>query len=118
MNVEELRDFCVGFSSVTEEFPFDNDTLVFKVAGKMFALVSLSNPVSVNIKCDPEKALEWRSDYDAVKPGFHMSKTHWNTVFFNQDVSDQLLLSMIKDSYNLVVKGLPKKIQQQINNAT
>lgn len=114
MHIEGLRDYCISLPAVTEEFPFDNDTLVFKVAGKMFALTSLSNPVSVNLKCDPEKALEYRAMYNAVSPGYHMSKTHWNTVHFNEDVDDVLLLQMIKDSYNLVVQGLSKKIRETL----
>jgi predicted DNA-binding protein (MmcQ/YjbR family) len=108
MHIEQLREFCISKKAVTEEFPFDNDTLVFKVAGKMFALISLKNPESVNLKCDPEKAEELRQNYEAVIPGFHMSKTHWNTVFFNRDVNDQLLLQMVDDSYKLVIAGLPK----------
>lgn len=114
MHIEELRDYCISLPAVTEEFPFDNDTLVFKVAGKMFALTSLSNPVSVNLKCEPEKAVEYRSTYNAVSPGYHMSKIHWNTVQFNNDVEDALLLQMVLDSYRLVVQGLPKKIREAL----
>ncbi|MES2558790.1 MAG: MmcQ/YjbR family DNA-binding protein [Bacteroidota bacterium] len=114
MHIEQLRDFCINLSAVTEEFPFDNDTLVFKVAGKMFALTSLSNPVSVNLKCDPEKAVEYRATFGAVQPGYHMSKVHWNTVSFNEDVDDTLLLQMVSDSYQLVVKSLPKKIRETL----
>jgi predicted DNA-binding protein (MmcQ/YjbR family) len=114
MNIELLREHCIAKSSVTEEFPFDNDTLVFKVAGKMFALTSLSSPVSVNLKCDPVRAEELRQEYEAVKPGYHMSKIHWNTVYFNQDVHDTLLLQMVDDSYGLVVKSLPKKVRGQL----
>lgn len=114
MHIEQLRDFCINLSTVTEEFPFDNDTLVFKVAGKMFALTSLSKPTSVNLKCDPEKAVEYRASYGAVNPGFHMSKTHWNTVAFNEDVDDKLLLQMVLDSYKEVVKGLPKKVRETL----
>ncbi|MES2779439.1 MAG: MmcQ/YjbR family DNA-binding protein [Bacteroidota bacterium] len=114
MHIELLRDYCINLPAVTEEFPFDNDTLVFKVAGKMFALTSLSNPVSVNLKCDPEKAVEFRANYGAVQPGYHMSKIHWNTVTFNEDVDDKLLLQMVMDSYQLVVKSLPKKIRESL----
>lgn len=114
MHIEGLRDYCISLPAVTEDFPFDNDTLVFKVAGKMFALTSLSSPVSVNLKCDPEKALEYRAMYNAVNPGYHMSKIHWNTVQFNEDVDDNLLLQMVKDSYKLVVQGLPKKIRETL----
>ena len=114
MNIELLREFCLSKKSVTEAFPFDNDTLVFKVLGKMFALTSLSNPVSVNLKCDTEKIVELRQRYIAVQPGFHMNKSHWNTVFFNQDVNDVLLCDMIDESYLLVVKGFSKKKQSEL----
>lgn len=114
MHIEQLRDYCISKKAVSESFPFDEDTLVFKVAGKMFALVSLSEATSVNLKCEPEKAIELRSQYQAITPGYHMSKVHWNTVQFNEDVSDELLLEMVGDSYNLVVKGLPKKIREQL----
>jgi predicted DNA-binding protein (MmcQ/YjbR family) len=114
MHIELLREHCMSLTSVTEEFPFDNDTLVFKVAGKMFALTSLSNPTSVNVKCDPELSEELRANYSAVKPGYHMNKTHWNTVIFNEDVKDAHLLQMVNDSYNLVVKSLPKKVRESL----
>jgi predicted DNA-binding protein (MmcQ/YjbR family) len=112
MNIELLREHCLNREGVTEEFPFGEDTLVFKVQGKMFALTSLSEPSSVNLKCDPDKAETYRQEFNAVLPGFHMNKKHWNTVHFNQDVSDKLLLEMVADSYSLVVKSLPKKIQE------
>lgn len=115
MHIEQLRDYCISLPAVTEEFPFDNDTLVFKVAGKMFALTSLANPVSVNLKCEPERAIEYRASFGAVNPGYHMSKIHWNTVTFNEDVDDKLLLQMVMDSYRLVVKGLPRKIRETLN---
>jgi predicted DNA-binding protein (MmcQ/YjbR family) len=99
---------------VEETFPFDEDTLVFKVMGKMFALTSLSEPNSVNLKCNPEKAIEFRANYGGVKPGFHMNKTHWNTVKFNEDVSDHLILEMVNDSYNLVVDSLTKKLKLKL----
>ena len=113
MTFNQLMEICLGLPHTEDTFPFDKDTMVFKVKGKMFALTSLSdweneNP-SVNLKCDPDKALELREQYDAVKPGYHMSKIHWNTVHINQDVNDKLLTSMIKDSYQLVWNSLPKK---------
>jgi predicted DNA-binding protein (MmcQ/YjbR family) len=103
---------------VTEHFPFDNDTLVFKVGDKMFALSSLlkweqSTP-TVNLKCEPDLALELRASYDAVQPGFHMNKKHWNTVTFNQDVDDEKLKDLIDHSYNLVFKSLSLKLQKQL----
>jgi predicted DNA-binding protein (MmcQ/YjbR family) len=114
MNIEQLREYCIAKKSVTEEFPFDNDTLVFKVAGKMFALTSLEKATSVNLKGDPEQNIEWRQQYQAVNPGYHMSKIHWNTVTFNEDVSDKELLNMVDISYELVVKSLPKKVQASL----
>ncbi len=116
MNIEQLREYCIDKKGVEETFPFDNDTLVFKVMGKMFALTSLSNPISVNLKCDPEKAIEWRASYGAVKPGYHMNKQHWNTVTFNEDVNDKLILEMVDDSYTLIVQSLTKKLQQELSN--
>ncbi len=115
MNIEHLRDFCMNKKGVEETFPFDEDTLVFKVMGKMFALTSLSEPNSVNLKCEPEKAIEFRANFGGVTPGFHMNKTHWNTVKFNEDVSDQMILEMVNDSYNLVVSSLTQKLKLELD---
>lgn len=116
MSVEEIREYCLLKKGVTEGFPFDEVTLVFKVAGKMFLLTSLdSNPVQFNVKCDPQKAIELREKYDFVQPGYHMSKVHWNTVDFNSDASDKMICGWIDDSYDLVVKSLTKKAQAEIN---
>jgi predicted DNA-binding protein (MmcQ/YjbR family) len=118
MNIQQLYEFCLSKKGVTEHFPFDEDTLVFKVGGKMFALTSLSNwekeIPAINLKCDPEKALELRAQYEAIKPGWHMSKIHWNTVDFNNDVSDKMILELINHSYELVFKSLTKKVQAEI----
>lgn len=114
MNIEILREHCIKKKGVEECFPFDNDTLVFKVCKKMFALTSLSKPDSVNLKCDPEKAIELRSNFIAVKPGYHMSKLHWNTVFFNEDVDDKLILQMTNDSYDLIVNSVSKKLRSEL----
>ncbi len=118
MNIEQLYEFCLNKKGVTEHFPFDEDTLVFKVGGKMFALSSISswekgNP-SINLKCNPEKSEELRANFEAINPGFHMSKVHWNTVNFNDDASDKMILELISDSYDLVFKSLSKKIQSEI----
>ena len=104
MNIEELRDFVLQKPMVTEGFPFGQDTLVFKVKEKIFLLTGLeNNPVQFNVKCNPEKAIEWRERYpDCVLPGYHMNKKHWNTVIVNGNLSKQQLLEMINDSYNLV----------------
>ena len=118
MNIQQFYEFCLAKKGATEHFPFDKDTLVFKVGAKVFALSSLKqwengNP-SVNLKCDPERALELRAEYEAVEPGYHMSKVHWNTVSINGDVSDKMICELITDSYNLILKSLTKKIQLEI----
>lgn len=115
MDIEQLRDYCIAKKGVTEGFPFDSETLVFKVMGKMFALVSLeANPLSMNLKCDPENAVALREEYSCVLPGYHMSKTHWNTIIIDGSVPDSLLRDWIDQSYNLVVAGLPKSVRAQI----
>lgn len=114
MDLEHLRDYCLAKSFVTEHTPFGPDPLVFKVHNKMFALCSIDNFVSVNLKCDPELVPDLRANYLAVKPGYHMNKTHWNTVMVNQDVDDKHLLQMVDDSYLLIVQSLPKKLQATI----
>ena len=118
MNLETYYEYCLYKKGVTEHFPFDNDTLVFKVGGKMFALSSLSQwekeQPSVNLKCDPERAEELRSEYDDIQPGFHMSKTHWNTIILNKSVSDEFVKELIDHSYELVFISLTKKSQNEI----
>jgi predicted DNA-binding protein (MmcQ/YjbR family) len=113
MNIEEYRSYCLAKEQVTEEFPFDNETLVFKVAGKVFALTNVTEFVSVNLKCDPEKAVELRDQYPAVMPGYHMNKKHWNTVLLDGSIPDKLLKTWIDDSYKNVIKSLSKS--QQFN---
>ena len=118
MNIQQLYEFCLSKKGVTEHFPFDEDTLVFKVGGKMFALTSLKDweneNAGINLKCDPEKANELRAEFEAINPGFHMSKIHWNTINFNKDVSDKMICELINHSYNLVFKSLTKKMQIEI----
>lgn len=118
MNLESYYEYCLSKKGVTEHFPFDQDTLVFKVGGKMFALSSLSQwekgVPSVNLKCDPERALELRAEYEAIQPGFHMSKTHWNTVSINNTLSTDLFKELIDHSYDLVFNSLSKKLQNEI----
>lgn len=118
MNLQQFYEYCLSKKAVTEHFPFDQDTLVFKVGGKMFCLSSMKdwengNP-SLNLKCDPERAEELRAEYDAINPGFHMSKVHWNTIHFNNDVSNKMMCELIDHSYDLVFKSLTKKIQTEI----
>ncbi len=109
MNIEEFRHFCLAMPAVEETFPFDQQTLVFKVAGKMFALADVDLFESINLKCDPEEAVLLREQYAAVQPGYHMSKKHWNTILMDGSISDPLIRAWIKNSYDLVVAGMPKK---------
>ncbi|MDL5049512.1 MmcQ/YjbR family DNA-binding protein [Oscillatoria amoena NRMC-F 0135] len=114
MDIEQYREYCIAKPGVTEEFPFDENTLVFKVMGKMFALCDVQAFESINLKCEPEKAVELREQYDGVTAGYHMSKKHWNTVVMDGSINDKLIRGWIDDSYNLVVAGLPKKIQAEL----
>lgn len=116
MNIEEFRDYCLSKKGVEETFPFDEKTLVFKVMGKMFALAGLEyNPAQANLKCDPERSIELREEYDGlIRPGYHMSKVHWNTVELEQNIPQKLILELIDNSYDLVVKSLTKKLQAEL----
>jgi predicted DNA-binding protein (MmcQ/YjbR family) len=120
MHVEQLRDYCIAKKGVTEHFPFDEVTLVFKVMGKMFALTGLDRwekgEEKINLKCDPEKSEELRAEYEGINPGFHMNKKHWNTVTLNIDVPDALVRELIDHSYDLVVKGLTKKLKEELKS--
>ena len=112
MNVEEFRMYCLSKAHVTEEFPFDETTLVFKVAGKMFALTGLDDPeFKVNLKCDPDRSVMLREEYESIRPGWHMSKLHWNTVHVDGSFPDKFFLELVDHSYDLVVQGLPKKLR-------
>ena len=113
MDIEQFRDFCLSLPAVTEEFPFGEDILVYKVMGKMFSLTNLDSFESINLKCDPEIAVELRERYDGVKPGYHMNKKHWNTVEIHAGIPDELLRQWIRDSYDLVVISLPKKDREK-----
>ena len=115
MNIEEFRTYCLSKKHVSESFPFDQQTLVFKVGDKMFSLTSLEkHPTSVNLKCDPERAIELRDSHSEITAGYHMSKKHWNTVSFHSDVNDKMMCDLINDSYDLVFSSLTKKIQSEI----
>ena len=116
MNIEDLREYCLSKKGTTDAFPFDEDILVFKVMGKMFCLTSLSEPDSINLKCDPEKAIELREQYPSVQPGYHMSKKMWNTVVIDGSVSKKLLKEWIDHSYDQVVAGLTKKIKAELTS--
>lgn len=116
MNLESLREYCLKKQNVTEEFPFDEDILAFKVINKIFALISIKEPDSVNLKCDPDYAIELREKYEEVQPGYHMNKKHWNTVYFNGALNDKFLYSLVDHSYLMVIKSLPKKLQKEFNH--
>ena len=116
MDLDTVRNHCLMKKAVTEELPFGPDTLVFKVCGKMFALTGLDDPViSINLKCDPEYALELREQYNGIKPGWHMNKVHWNTVDCQDDVPEKFILALIDDSYDLIVSSLTKKQKESYN---
>jgi predicted DNA-binding protein (MmcQ/YjbR family) len=102
MNIEDVRAYCLKKHDVTEAFPFGEDTLVFKVKGKIFVLANLDGDLSLNLKCDPALALELRERYSSVIPGYHMNKKHWNTVYLNGTIPDKEVLTWIDHSYNLV----------------
>ncbi len=117
MNIEEFQTYCLAKPGVTEGFPFDDVTLVFKVMGKMFALTGLGKEeFTVNLKCDPERALDLREEYPEIIAGYHMSKKHWNTVSFEGTLRDDFLMELIDHSYNLVVKGLKKADREFLKN--
>jgi predicted DNA-binding protein (MmcQ/YjbR family) len=110
MNIEELRTYCLDKKAVTEGLPFGEGVLVFKVKNKMFLLVNLDDiPLQFNVKCEPEKAIKLRESFSCVQPGYHMNKTHWNTIILDHSVNDKLLKEWIDHSYNLVIQSLPKK---------
>ncbi|MEU3215882.1 MmcQ/YjbR family DNA-binding protein [Streptomyces sp. NPDC006971] len=117
MTPQQLRDFCLEFNASAEEFPFGPEISVFKVLGKMFALSTLdARPLTVNLKCDPDDAVRLREEHEAVVPGWHMNKRHWNTVTVS-GVPDRLLRELIEDSYDLVVAGLPRTQRLRLDRA-
>lgn len=117
MNIEEFREYCLKKPGTTEGFPFDNSTLVLKVMGKMYALTGLNNQdFSMNLKCDPERAIDLREHHPSVIPGYHMNKKHWNTVNVDGSVDDNMLREWIDHSYELVVKSLKKADREALQN--
>jgi predicted DNA-binding protein (MmcQ/YjbR family) len=114
LNIEQFREYCISKPGVTEEFPFDEQTLVFKVGGKMFVLTDIDEFASMNLKCDPEIVIQRMDRYPAVKPGFHMNKKYWITVDVDGSINDKLLREWIDDSYNLVFAGLPERLKNKI----
>jgi predicted DNA-binding protein (MmcQ/YjbR family) len=118
MDIDFLRTFCLNKPGTTEEFPFDDKTLVFKVMGKMYALCRLeTDPMEVNLKCDPERAEVLRESYDSIRPGFHMNKKHWNTLVLDGELPFKLVKDLINHSYTLVYDKLPKKTRLILDEA-
>lgn len=119
MNIEQLRNYCLSKPKVTEDFPFDKQTLVFKVLGKLFLLTSLKGweegTQSINLKCNPEYAQELRAEYQTIEPGYHMNKKHWNTIkLFEGELNPQVTMQLIDHSYAMVVKGMTKKMRLEL----
>ena len=114
MDPNELRDLLLDYPAVTEEQPFGPDVIVYKVLGKMYALSAYESPLTVNLKCEPDYALELRNQFEAVNPGFHMNKKHWNTVTIDGSISKETIQELIQHSYNQVVKGMTKKDQGKV----
>jgi predicted DNA-binding protein (MmcQ/YjbR family) len=116
VNIESFQKYCVSKKGVTEEFPFGEDTLVYKVCGKMFALTNIEDFSNVNLKCDPGEGADLRERYEAVRPGYHMNKKHWITVTIDGSITDKLLREWIDSSYSLVVSGLSKSDKLRLNS--
>ncbi len=118
MHIEAVREYCLTKKGTTEDFPFDESTLVFKVMGKMYALVSLERmPISINLKCDPERAIQLREEYpEEILSGYHMNKKHWNTVRLEEDLDSHLIIEMIDHSYDLVVAKMTKKLRAELES--
>lgn len=114
MNLEIIREYCLKKKYVTEELPFNEDSPVYKVMGKIFLIGNLNPPVSINLKCEPEKAVDLRERYDFVKPGYHMNKTHWNTIRLDGVIKNDLIWEWIDHSYELVALGLKKADREKI----
>ncbi|MCB0483915.1 MAG: MmcQ/YjbR family DNA-binding protein [Flavobacteriales bacterium] len=115
MHIEEYREYCISKKGVTEEFPFDNRTLVFKVMGKMFALTDVDDFESINLKTDPDIGEELRAQFTAIQPGYHMNKRLWITVATRGDVGDVKIRQLIDASYYLVLAGLPKRVREELD---
>lgn len=111
LSIEEIRTYCLNKPGVTEGFPFDSDTLVFNVAEKLFLLTNLENATTINLKCEPERAIQLRELYPEIIPGYHMNKKHWNTVSIQGSLTNTMLFELIDHSYTQVVSKLPKSIR-------
>lgn len=120
MNIEQLRDYCLQKKAVTEEFPFDEHTLVFKVLGKMFVIAPLDRwdigEASITLKCDPEYTIQLRDQYDSIYPGPYVSNKHWNTIaIYSSELSPKFIFELIDHSYEMVIKAMPKKLRNTLD---
>lgn len=115
MTLAFFREYCLSKPGSTEDTPFDANTLCFRVSGKIYALLDIDLFDSVNLKCDPERAVELREQHEGISPGYHMNKRHWNTIRLDGSIPDPLLLELVDHSYQLVFDSLPKKIQSAIS---
>jgi len=116
MNIEDIRNYCLSKPATTESTPFGDDTLVFKVFDKVFALMSLTDNMRINLKCDPEWAVQLREENSAIIPGYHMNKKHWNSVLPNELFDDNLMIEMIDHSFDLVAAKLKKTQKEELAN--
>ena len=114
MNIESYRKFCLSLKKAQEGMPFDEKNLVFTIKEKMFSSTNIETFELINVKCDPEKAILLREQFDAVVPGYYMNKKHWNSVKMDGTIPDKKIQEWIKDSYELVVSKLPKKVQKEL----
>ncbi|WP_055434814.1 MmcQ/YjbR family DNA-binding protein [Lacinutrix algicola] len=119
MNIEQVREYCLGKPYTEETFPFDQNTLVFKVAGKMFALIPLDKweqgLASLNLKANPDYSQELRVEYESIEPGWHMNKKHWNSIYiYKGELQPKFIMELIDHSYNMVIKGMTKKMREQL----
>lgn len=114
MTLEYFRDYCLSLPHVTEDTPFGPDVLVFRVGGKIFALMNMETFLFVNLKCDPERAVELREQFPGITPGYHMNKTQWNSVSTKGNVPDKLILELANHSYELILDSLPKKLRESL----
>lgn len=115
MHIEDFREYCLKKKGITEEFPFNETTLVFKVMGKMFALTDIEHFSFINLKCDPERAVLLREAYPGIEPGYHMHKKSWNSVMMDGSIPDRMIREMIDDSYNLIARSLSKNLKENLD---
>ncbi|RXJ54139.1 MmcQ/YjbR family DNA-binding protein [Candidatus Marinarcus aquaticus] len=115
MNLEQIETIFMAKQGATKDFPFGDDTMVFKVMDKMFGLISLKkNPLNINLKCDPNDAIAYRDIYECVNPGYHMNKKHWNTITLDGTIKEEILKDMVNESYDLIVSKLTKKQKEEL----